>query len=450
MDDRGSTDVVVARLAGQLRAPHGGEVPVILVFGSAGEGVARAQAITGAAVIDDELIAGDADAAAAPDPVRLRFEIAAAVAGARRMVVVLADEQTDADAAAEAVRRRCPLFVVSDSADGAVQLARGIAWELQDEPVLKRAWRTFATYDAHATALRATFENFQKWILGLGIAATFLALLSNAVQGDPDHVSGGEDLLHWAVVAGPIVVAVLIALANRRAAGKRWVLLRAGAESVKGQIYRYRTRRERDPAALAKRLDEIESRLMQSEASGGPLTPYSGALPPVMYGAEAEDDGLSQLDGDQYLQIRVADQLRYYHGKVKELDRLRNRLQVVGVAAGGAGAILAAAGAEIWIGLTTAVSGAALSYLGYLQVDNAIVTYNQSAAQLEALQRGWDALKQQGWDALTPEQRAERFEQCVTMTEGVLTAELGGWVQQMNSAMEEQADQGKKGDAEAV
>src|SRR4051794_33774665 len=39
--------------------------------------------------------------------------------------------------------------------------------------------------------------------------------------------------LHWIVVSAPILISVLIALANRRAAGKRWVLLRGAAESVK-------------------------------------------------------------------------------------------------------------------------------------------------------------------------------------------------------------------------
>ena len=38
-------------------------------------------------------------------------------------------------------------------------------------------------------------------------------------------------------------------------------------------------------------------------------------------------------------------------------------------------------------GSTTAIAGAALAHLGYLQVDNTIVAYNQAAAQLDALQR---------------------------------------------------------------
>src|SRR5262249_2001271 len=70
-------------------------------------------------------------------------------------------------------------------------------------------------------------------ILLLGVLATLLALV---------HEQWSNPALHWAVVTVPILISVLIALANRRAAGKRWVLLRAAAEATKTEIYRYRTR----------------------------------------------------------------------------------------------------------------------------------------------------------------------------------------------------------------
>jgi SLOG in TRPM, prokaryote/SMODS and SLOG-associating 2TM effector domain 1/Protein of unknown function (DUF4231) len=311
-------------------------------------------------------------------------------------------------------------------------LARSLLWELQDEGSLKDAWVLFATYDGLAGRLRTTFEQFQGAILVLGILATLVALVHNEVGGA---------VLHWTVVAAPIVVSVLIALANRRAAGKRWVLLRAAAEAIKSEIYRYRTGTgvyadepatgddlAARPRRLADQLDTIEGKLTQSDASSGPLTPYDGPLPPAMYGAEAADDGLSPLDAERYVKIRLADQLSYYRGKVRDLDRRRAILQVITVTAGGAGAILAAAGLEIWIGLTTALSVAALAHLGYLQIDNTIVAYNQSAARLAGLEREFRA-RQTG--PLSP----EAFHDLVTRGETVLTTELGGWVQQMNDAI---------------
>jgi hypothetical protein len=308
------------------------------------------------------------------------------------------------------------------------QLTRQIAWELQDEPVLKDAWRTFATYDALAKQARTTFERFQNSILLLGILATLVALLA---------ATTGATALHWAAVGVPIVVSSVIALANRRAAGKHWVHLRAAAESAKAEIYRFRTRagiyadaklpadsRTARQRALAEQLDRIELALMQTEASSGSLDPYTGPLPPEMYGAGRDDDGLSTLDPGRYLHIRIADQLSYFTGRVRKLDRRRAALQVVAVFAGGSGAILAAASVETWIGLTTAISGAALSYLAYLQVDNTIITYNQAASQLRRLERDWTASGPAAHDL-------PAFDALVTQGETVLGTELGGWVQQM-------------------
>ena len=156
---------------------------------------------------------------------------------------------------------------------------------------------------------------------------------------------------------------------------------------------------------------------MQTQASSGPLTPYNGPLPPEMYGAGRDDDGLSPLDAERYLQIRIADQLTYYHGRIRSLDRGRNILQLLAIAAGATGAILAAAGLEVWIGLTSGTSAAALAYLGYLQIDNTIVTYNQAAAKLTGLEREWRArsLTQQNFATL---------KDLVTRSEAALTTEL--------------------------
>lgn len=149
-----------------------------------------------------------------------------------------------------------------------------------------------------------------------------------------------------------------------------------------------------------------------------------------MYGAGRDDDGLSPLGPDRYLQIRVRDQLAYFHERIRTLNRRRNLLQFLAIAAGAAGAILAAANQEVWIGLTAGASAAALAYLGYLQVDNTIVTYNQTASRL--------ALQERRWRALRPAQQNEvAFKHLVTSCEAALATELSGWVQQMNDTLED-------------
>jgi hypothetical protein len=317
------------------------------------------------------------------------------------------------------------------------ELARDLAWELQDEPTLKRAWEIFASYDAIANRARATFTRFQAAMIVLGIGGTFLALLANAA----DFGSWWGDAVHWAVVASPILLSLLIALALRLGFGKRWVLLRGASEAIKSEIYRYRSRTgiygdkafERTGLGrremLALRLNAVDEQLLHTEASSWPLTPYEGPLPPKMYGASAADDGLSTLDAGEYLELRVGDQLSYYHPKVVNLAHRLRALQVIALVAGAVGALLAAAGYEVWIGLTTAITANVVAYLGYLQVEPTLIAYNQAAGRLEGLRRAWEAQPQEKRD----------FGRLVAECEGVLSTELSGWVQQMNEAIEEAA-----------
>ena len=193
-----------------------------------------------------------------------------------------------------------------------------------------------------------------------------------------------------------------------------------------------------DPAArlrvLAAQLDAIEASLIQTEASSAPLTPYDGPLPPDMYGAGRDDDGLSALDPDAYLRIRVGDQLAYYHERIRHLDRQRNVLQVLALASGGAGAIVAAAGFEIGSPSTTAISAAALSYLAVLQVEEQPSSpTTQAAGRLASLERQWGPCRAGGADS----EPTESLTGWWTAARPCFSTELGGRVQQMHEALEQ-------------
>jgi hypothetical protein len=489
----GGTAAGVMRLTGQARARWSRALPVLVGVAPAGR-VTYPGGPTGEGVPLEENHSHFilADSSEWGGETRLLITAAEKLAGRGRVVVVLAGGgQVATSEALEAVRHRWPIFTVAGTgglAESLLQLwtahripqrrfaaavlpgkrkfrpqpplstikdpdlreiisqadirpvtdseprffARQLAWELQEEPVLKGAWQRFATYDHLAIRLRRMFTRFQASILILGVVATLLALIDNKVK---------QPALHWAVIVVPILISVLIAVASRRAVGQRWVMLRAAAESIKAEIYRYRTQETAQARGhvritgarqqqLGSQLDVIEIRLIQTEASSGPLIPYQGPLPPEMYGAGRDDDGLSPLHPDRYLQIRVGDQLTYFHQRIRTLNRRRNLLQFLAIASGATGAILAAANLEVWIGLTAGASAAALAYLGYLQVDNTIVTYNQTASRLALLERGWRAL--------TPGQQNEAaFKHLVSGCEAALATELSGWVQQMNDTLED-------------
>jgi SLOG in TRPM, prokaryote/SMODS and SLOG-associating 2TM effector domain 1/Protein of unknown function (DUF4231) len=438
-EDWGAETGLLLRLVEKLAG--GAPVAAVLVGGGS---IAKAEAVAavrrGWTLFVAQGTGGIADAVAArsrslrpASPGRLRRLLSAPAQQTERQR--LSDPELHEIVTAGSLR----LFAGEDAA----QLARELAWELRDETTLKEVWRTFAGYDALANSANRTFTRFQMAILLTGIGGTFLALLDNAVE-----ISGPFDaVVHWLVVAVPVVLSLLIALALRFGLGKRWVLLRGAAEAAKSEIYRYRTRTgpygdgELEQAslsaeeALAARVNSLDERLLGTEASSWPLTPYEGPLPPRMYGASAEDDGLSRLDADRYLALRVGDQLNYFHPKAAILARRLRALQVVALASGAVGTLLAAAGYEVWIGLTSVIAANVVAYLGFLQVEPTLVLFNQAAAKLEAVSRAWKA---------EPESKRDP-ERLVRDAEAVLMTELSGWVEQMNRAVEEASRAGETG-----
>jgi TRPM family ion channel/uncharacterized protein DUF4231 len=126
------------------------------------------------------------------------------------------------------------------------------------DPALESAWRLFAWLDANARTERSTFERIQMWILGLGLLATFLALLQAQLgAGWPPAFAAAvpaelavvtttpvpawiTPILRITLLLVTIATTVLLGVVMRFKAGTRWVLLRGGAEGVKREIFRYR------------------------------------------------------------------------------------------------------------------------------------------------------------------------------------------------------------------
>lgn len=322
-------------------------------------------------------------------------------------------------------------------------LRRGITRQLGVDATLRMAWNTFALYDANAIRQRRNFERIQGWILALGVVGTLLALGQTQLRvlGWLSERTAWDRVFHYAIVVVPITTSILLAAANRFKAGSKWVLLRGAAEALKREIYRYRARAgmysPRQTAntsretKLARRVESISRLLMQTEVNLSALRPYEGPIPPAMFGAAAEDDGLSFLLPDRYVAIRLGDQLNYYRLKTSRLERRLRRLQWLIYALGGVGTLLAAVGLELWVALTTALVAAFTTFQEYQQVENTLMRYNQAATDLANI-RGW-------WIALPAEEQADQrnVDKLVEHTEKALQSEYTGWMQQMQDALAE-------------
>jgi SMODS and SLOG-associating 2TM effector domain 1/Protein of unknown function (DUF4231) len=243
----------------------------------------------------------------------------------------------------------------------------------------------------------------------------------------------GLEIARWLAIGAPAALAAAVGYAAHESAGKRWIPLRAAAETSKVEIYRYRTRtgaygRAAPERTLAEELRRIGESLGDKDASSGRLELDQGRAPPDLNGFA--DDGLSRLEAPDYVQHRLVDQIDYYRRRVREMVRQRARLVLFAGLSGAAGTVIAAAGAAAWVALSSAVAAGLASYLGILQLDRRIVVYNQSADRLDGLHGAWVAHGE------APSKAA--FSRLVADVERALTKELAGWVDQMGSVVDEQ------------
>ena len=326
-------------------------------------------------------------------------------------------------------------LTLGDKAAGAVEaLARAVQRECGGNSVLRLAWQRFGALDRAAIRQQQDFGSVQGWILVLGVLVVAMSVLHSV--GKANQWDALASQLRYALIVVPICVSALIVIGNRFSPGKRWVLLRAAAEALKREIYRYRVRPQRAPAdgapekRLQQAMEDITRRLARTEVNSMGMPRYTGDIPPANAVA-CGDDGLSLLGTDRYVRLRLSDQLAYYGNKTARLDQQASRWQLVAIGVGALGTLLAALGDDwvSWVALTSAVASAAMAYLGYKQFETTLTSYNQTATDLENL-LAW-------WTALLPDEQAdpENVDKLVTTTEKVLADEQDGWAQNMTNAL---------------
>lgn len=265
------------------------------------------------------------------------------------------------------------------------------------------------------------------------------------------------ELLGYVIISIPIMISILLTAANRFNAGTKWLILRSSAESIKREIFRYRAQAEVYSAEqsrkisrevrLAKKLQTIGSQLSQTEVNLSAFRPYEGKLPPKWTTAD-DDDGLTALNPERYLTVRLEDQLNYYINKTTKLESKFRNLQWGIYIIGGIGTLCAALGVELWIALTTSIVTALGTYLEYQQMEKTLTQYNQAAIDLTNV-RSW-------WVSLSAAEQAQQsnIDMLVGQTERILQSEFSGWVQEMQDALnnlkEQQGeDDGYNADKEA-
>jgi hypothetical protein len=356
---------------------------------------------------------------------------------------------------------------------------------LERDRVLLQAWQTFGSYDRSAGEMQKKANHFQIWIIFLGFLATSLAVIhqvyppkaltaaavatikdtavktakdttvkaikDTATQHPPVKViSPGPgtvptflatgyfwfDSLTIILILMPIFLTMLLTAQSRFKPAAKWLLLRAAAELIKQEIYRYRLRiRHYGNTAqsdLAKRLTDIMTNAMSTDINNMALTNYPDdlPLPPGMDAAKGGDDGFTMLTPEQYIEIRIGDQIRYFRKKIPKLQKQYASLTWMILIISGAATLLSALNQSVWLAVTTAAITALGTYLSYRQTDATRIKYNQTNTNLEGI-KSW-------WNGLSHEEQCDQanIDMLVDHTEQTLQSEMDGWVQQMRNVLD--------------
>jgi hypothetical protein len=334
------------------------------------------------------------------------------------------------------------LFSIEGEATELKRLIHRSYRQSQGDTVLQVAWRRFNLYDYNATRQQRQFHRLQLAILGFGILGTLLALIQK--EGDftssaliPKWEFSTAFFLHYSIVLVPIVTTILLAAANRFNAGTKWILLRTAAEEIKLEIFRYRAQAEiyspvnTTPPEIkfSEKLRTIAKELIQTEVNVSSLHQPNQDIIPPQDSVAPDDDGLSTLSPESYINNRLEDQLSYYTNKVKKLEKRLKTLQWSIYIIGGLGTFLAAAGLELWIALTTAFVTALTTYMEYQQIESTLIKYNQSATDLFSVRTWWIALSE------TEQAKQYNIDQLVGQTERILQSEFRGWMKEMQETL---------------
>ena len=305
---------------------------------------------------------------------------------------------------------------------------------------LEQAWNCFAEFDYNAVLSQKRFYYMRKLILIVGLLATASAVIYSLI---PDNSTlfdiDIKQNLHYLVLVLPILVSILLAGAVKFEKGTIWILLRNSAETLKQEIYRYRSKvdiykednsnGETREIKLARKVKMISSRLMKTQINQTSLKLTKGYN--FDNSAAKEDDRFSDITPNNYIEWRLKDQYYYYRKKTRELDRLNHILQWSIYFIGGLGTLLAAIGHEIWVAVTISFAGVITAILEIKRIEPTLTAYNQAATDLNGIFIWWTALSDK------EKEKHENFEKLVNNTEIVIKTENAGWVQEMQDALAE-------------
>ncbi|MBL1127767.1 MAG: SLATT domain-containing protein, partial [Chloroflexi bacterium] len=315
--------------------------------------------------------------------------------------------------------------------------------------ILEKAWMHHAELDTNADRLNKRHLKLRKWVISLGIVATFLAIITDIIssqcpQGiNADTCQGVRAVLRILLILTPLVGSMIAAFTSRELGDGRWLSMRAGAEEIKKEIYIYRTVLSHHPQRnkwLSNRLAYIQRQVFKASGRRLDTEPYKGVLP-LYYSPDdpKSDPGFNDLTAEEYISYRLQEQLSWHEGRIVRLSKAKRNLTIAILLAGVAGALLAALGGSfsVWVALTASFTAALTGWEELRNRDKTILNYSKVKLEL--------SIVRDYWYSLSPEEQTDsEFYKMVLAAENVMFAQNGEWLRSMQEALAGAEDEDKK------
>jgi len=302
----------------------------------------------------------------------------------------------------------------------------------QISPILTVAWSRLAQFDFEAIRRNRTQLLLRRWIAIFGVLATVFAILTETYPATFPVL--GSISLKVLLILSPLLASALAAYVNKFFSRGDWLVMRAGSEEIKREIYTFRTILQKSPKKrkwLEKRLVDIQRQVYRSLGGEMVMMPFKGTIPPN-YDPENpySDPGFNDLTGDEYINYRVIDQLDWHTGRINRRQGERTRLQRFILFAGVAGALLAALGGgfSLWVALTASLATALIGWQELRNLDAAVRNFSKVIMELTVIHDHWKNLE--------PEERSNReFYRMVRATEEILWTQNVEYIKAMQEAL---------------
>jgi hypothetical protein len=269
-----------------------------------------------------------------------------------------------------------------------------------DDVALQAAWRRFIDYDRASDKEKKDATSIRRWVMMLGLAASCFAVV--ITFKDTNSIIGFlADALHWVLVLIPISMSVLMAYAMQFAPSLAWLSFRTGAELIRREIYLYRmTAGDYLGKTEEQQRQLLLDRLIAANAEVGKMgavAPYLQSLDNLTKLVQSktnhpEDNGFSAMTAKHYIERRVLHQRDWYiRRSLSDYQKLK-LWRVMILVIGGAGTFLAAAHAEPFVAVTTALGTAMASYMELKMYGQTFPIYHPAADMVQIELDKWSIL----------------------------------------------------------